>query len=773
MIGKINKVIIKGEFFSDPVSWNFKSNSHTERLFLIYGPNGSGKTTFSKSIYEYKNSIDGNMKNFEQVVFLDDNNGEIEINKNNIWSFNDEFIQKNVRLKKEGLDAIVMLGETTGIDQKIKEKQDEIESCEEKIKNTNLSKYNDPDNPNNISRALQLVINTLKNEWALNDRDIKNHSNASAVNESTINKVIDAPKPSEPIAKLKSRYEAKLKLYRSLPKDSIMINNRLNTNLTEVDDKKIIASLSRIINKPLTDELGKRIIDELNANNELVNIETTRKVVNSSKICPICFQTITTEHKNHLIGIINDIYNKEASEHIEELDNIKIDEISRINFTDFAAVIDGIKQNEINIMIDEINEAIRYYNLQIGQKKQNVFIPVIIENKNVNEKIIFLRQLLEEQNTKIEEYNNNVQNIEDIKESLLLINNQIAQLTIKDQYNNYRKLRENKDNDEQFVKKLQEDISTFKEDIITLNNEKKNLNIGLDEINDDLMMIFNSRKKLQLELNNDLYYVKSGGKRVKFNDLSVGEKNIIGLCYFFSLLRNGHSKDDVFNDDLLIILDDPISSFDYNNRYGIFAFLKRMIKAVFKKNEESKIVILTHELETMMLLDKIRADIDYSKKIYKIENKLLVHYDIKDTLYVNMLNDVIDITSKNDIPAENINKTRRILEAFSFFIYRKKLTEFAKDIDIFNLISDDKIRRYLESSIYRFVLNAESHMEERIQAIPETICYDTWTDDEKRQTIKDVCIIIYSLNKLHLKKLLTDDRYSIVECWYNDLKNNL
>ena len=175
----------------------------------------------------------------------------------------------------------------------------------------------------------------------------------------------------------------------------------------------------------------------------------------------------------------------------------------------------------------------------------------------------------------------------------------------------------------------------------------------------------------------------------------------------------------------------------------------------------------------MMLLDKIRADIDYTRKIFRIDNKMLVPYDIKDSLYVNMLNDVIDVTSNSDIPAENINTTRRILEAFSFFVYRKKLTEFAKDNDIFNSISNDKIRRYLSNSVYRFVLNAESYMEERIQAILESICYDTWTDDERRQTIKDVCIIIYSLNKLHLKKLLTDDRYSIVEGWYNDLENNL
>ncbi len=54
--------------------------------------------------------------------------------------------------------------------------------------------------------------------------------------------------------------------------------------------------------------------------------------------------------------------------------------------------------------------------------------------------------------------------------------------------------------------------------------------------------------------------------------------------------------------------------------------------------------------------------------------------------------------------------------------------------------------------------------------------YDRFSNEEKRQVIKDVCILIFSLNAMHLKKILFEkniDRYSIVEQWTNELIEEL
>lgn len=85
MINDIKSVTIKGEFFSNLVEWDFLSVNEKDRFFLIYGCNGSGKTTFSKAIFEYKNSTDGTFKNFEEVYFKDKSNNILNLNKDNIW----------------------------------------------------------------------------------------------------------------------------------------------------------------------------------------------------------------------------------------------------------------------------------------------------------------------------------------------------------------------------------------------------------------------------------------------------------------------------------------------------------------------------------------------------------------------------------------------------------------------------------------------------------------------------------------------------------------
>ena len=45
----------------------------------------------------------------------------------------------------------------------------------------------------------------------------------------------------------------------------------------------------------------------------------------------------------------------------------------------------------------------------------------------------------------------------------------------------------------------------------------------------------------------------------------------------------------------LIILDDPISSFDYNNKYGIVQVLNYIAGLMSKDGSETKIIIMTHD----------------------------------------------------------------------------------------------------------------------------------------------------------------------------------
>ena len=162
-------------------------------------------------------------------------------------------------------------------------------------------------------------------------------------------------------------------------------------------------------------------------------------------------------------------------------------------------------------------------------------------------------------------------------------------------------------------------------------------------------------------------------------------------------------------------------------------------------------------------------------KNFKIKNQKLEKYDVESSNYKNMIVEVVDLVHRNSIiTSENINTTRRILEAFCQFVYNMGLNEFSRDETIFSTIDDEKVRSYLYTTVYRFVLNNESHTAEAIKGMPQNMGYDSYSEDEKKQVIKDTILLIYNLNQLHLKKVIKDTyKISCVENWHNDLLNEL
>lgn len=774
MVDKIFSVTVKGEFFTEPIEWSFESANSNDRLFLIYGNNGSGKTTFSKAIFEYKNSVNNTFENFEYVNFKDKSNNIVNLNKDSIWSFNDEFIQKNIRIKKSGISAIVMFGDAIDIDSQIESCKKQQELINEKRKLIDLDKYNNHNNPSCISDAYTLIVNELKSEWAINDRNIKGGQRNSAVNDSTIYNILHTTKSKANISELKKTFSEKLKLYNSISKKDVSI---INSTLKFVDnnsnDIDILELLQGKIAEPINGDLEEKIMFELNRKNELVNLNNTKLVINNSNTCPTCFQPLSEKYKHSIIEAINNVYNEEAKNHIQKLQSLVLSEIQPFDFTPFVEVIDGITQTKINNLVNDINIVVKKYFDYIHTKEKNVFTPIKIDSLNLKDKIGELKKLIEVCNQKIFEYNKNIENIDSIKKELFELNNQMALVSIKPLNDKYEALCLSKKNDENKIEEYTQKIEELNTTIKILNAKKKNLSLGLNEINDDLLLIFHTRSKLQLILENGMYFVKSRGRRIEFNNLSVGEKNVIGLCYFFSLIRNGHSKANVFNDEMFIVLDDPISSFDFSNKYGIYSYLKKMFHEILEKNKKTKIIVLTHELEAMVNFDKIRGDLSFKRQIFKIKDKQLICYNVDSSNYINMLNEVIELVDTDlSISSENINTTRRILEAFCTFNYNMSLSDLLQKQDIFSTIENSKIRDYLSTSVYKIVLNNESHMKEVIKGIPENMGYDVFDESEKKQVIKDALILIYCLNKMHLKIILKD-KFEVVNLWYKNLVSEL
>ena len=66
-----------------------------------------------------------------------------------------------------------------------------------------------------------------------------------------------------------------------------------------------------------------------------------------------------------------------------------------------------------------------------------------------------------------------------------------------------------------------------------LNARRKNIHVAIDMMNEWLEYIFFSENRMYVKVENNVYKLFCNGHPVKPQNVSCGERNIIGLCYFF------------------------------------------------------------------------------------------------------------------------------------------------------------------------------------------------------------------------------------------------
>ena len=72
------------------------------------------------------------------------------------------------------------------------------------------------------------------------------------------------------------------------------------------------------------------------------------------------------------------------------------------------------------------------------------------------------------------------------------------------------------------------------------------------------------------------------------------------------------------------------------------------------------------------------------------------------------------------------------------------------------LIPDQNKRAYFQNSMYRLVLNTESHAQETVQGAPEMSFFSHLTTAEKQRTARDVLCFMYCVNPPHVLSHLPD-----------------
>ena len=579
---------------------------------------------------------------------------------------------------------------------------------------------------------------------------------------------------------LKNNFNEKLISYKGVQSDFNFTEEIRQLNFEEI--KQLL--LYQVEQKQLTprEEEIKQAIAE-------ANHIVTKNIMESDKdICPYCFQKLTGEYKREILSSLETIFNSEIQNHRENLENRKQEIQNLLNYLKNLPYIDKLDKDLFDIIKIQIDTCQTEITEKLNQKIQNPFVALNLD-ANFDNLVNELNQNLDQLEQKRQAFMAQKDRANELKQELERLNNQIAYCEIKDNFNYYEEklrikqtLNSKKDHNDRRLECISSKISE-------LNAQRMQINIAQDKINEHLKYIFFKEGRLELGEPNEQgqYVLKSNGNRVKAKDVSTGERNAIALSYFFTEIFKGENSQEFYTKPKFIVIDDPISSFDFENKVGIMSFLNYQIHKIMTGCSESKMIILTHDLMSAFDIQKIISSLpqikinDKNEVIFiqrELKNQKLVDFGKKYSEYKTLLNEIYDYASKpkpenadtdnNAIP-ENVNignNMRKVLEAFGTFNYQCGIEDIARDKVIVANLSPEQ-QAYFENLMYRLVLHGESHAEDKTKTLDFFSCI---SESEKQKTARRILSLLYLLNKAHLQKYLQKEQVEKIEQWVENCK---
>lgn len=774
MLEKLHDIYIKGGCFDVETRL---TDILSKRVNIVYGRNGSGKSSIARGFA----SLTGQDNGFE-VSF--DNNADRMTE--HLYVFNEDFIRDNLQINDSGLETIVTLGaqvdvdnQIKGLEEQINEKNDELEKVTQErgtlveTRDTNAKSLDDWLKKGLYTTNGQKVLQTIgKKQVSRHLDDIRNDG-------------MNAQQPLEVMADAFKKDLTKLLAISDgieidwkspdLPgEDSAQEVNKLLQTALQMpkqlsDDEKTIAEIARSSNLAhYIDDTLKRFKDE------------------GMDYCPLCHRPIDDEYKDKLfvaIASLRDESSKQFRSELEEASNaLKPVELENLPEADYyKAAVDQCKvaAEELNGVLNKMREVLVQKNNHLYESWGNVDEKDFADKLNkCKDSIKALKDIIAQQNASIKQ---KMMLVND----LLLRNRQIAYLTYESTFKTWADAVGKIGTLDADIAKITDDIKKKSDDLASLKSELKNTKVALDYINSCLNYIFMDDSRMKLSENETgRYNLLVRGKEVAPQNVSTGERNVIALSYFFANILKGKSLVDAFMKEMLVVIDDPISSFDTNNRMGILSLLKVRIYDILKGNDRSKMLFLTHDIQTVNDIAAIYKALQNNEvrwqKIFKdedgmppylelINHQLIPQKSIKANTYRRLLDEIIAFAAGGDsdyFVEDSIgNVIRRFVEMYKGFKYAGgDLNRIFTDKDVQDQLPN-QLQSYFSHSNVLVVLNSLSH-----EGYAEQLEFDkTFGEKELRALAKKVLAFIYKTDYNHLKYTLSDEAYlSQIEQYYDE-----
>ena len=151
------------------------------------------------------------------------------------------------------------------------------------------------------------------------------------------------------------------------------------------------------------------------------------------------------------------------------------------------------------------------------------------------------------------------------------------------------------------------EIISDQEKIRKLQTELKDESKGAELVNEYLEKFFGTNSFILQPLNEAegvKYQIIRDGKEAK--NLSEGECSLISFCYFVAKIKD-QLDDEVNPNNLILYIDDPISSLDNNHIFFIFSLIETIIT---KPKKYKQLFISTHNLDFLKYVKRLTSKND-------------------------------------------------------------------------------------------------------------------------------------------------------------------
>lgn len=732
-----------------------------KRVSIVHGMNGAGKSTIARSLSQTGETKEDSPT--ARFYGYDTKTGEVQLtNIPNVRVFNEDYIDLNFKEKtgQDEVQSIIMIGDQVSLDQEISSLETDIEDTTSNLDQA-IQKREEQKKVEDEKKREML---TMIRDGGWRETEIAIHGKTKNATEKIVESIIATELDSEDgyrgnkqrleddIAAIVKARELS-KLHGRIPFfDNLPNNEDLQSFFDMVVEKKSGGDLIRRINSLLSDEYSTGDAAELR----------DTFLSSSSEVCPVCVQKVPDDHKHDVIDAFTTIYNDDAKQ-VEERARELCIELEFAISSDVKALLGETTLRQVEESYSELNNRWKQAQLKINKKKASPYLDLELDTADLFSALEVYNRNASAANKDIERHNSIVDDAASRQKNASARNLSCARYEYSAIIDSISRARTERGSAQSIERVENQKLDGLKRRHAELIAKQSNVGIAASVINQFLSNIFGDVSRLQVETNADSgYKVLSRGVYVKPGRLSTGERNAISLAYFFTSCMEGKSVRNGYEDHQLVVLDDPLSSFDHENKYGVFNLVREVSENLCANNSMNQIIILTHDLGIAFDFASVFRTIDgLSCVASELRNEQLnrIAFPDKYSNYRAILSKMYSFARQEDVGEQGPsgNEIRLLFEAFCEFEYGEDISKVLTNELVRERISGNSIATstYFSGPVYKLFLHGESHSSEAVRSGKFSLG-PVYGAEDRRRICRDVLSLMYILNPDHVLSSLID-----------------